>query len=285
LDRAEFVTNVLTGPAQMTPNAFIMNHWLYAALRASDIETVWSKYSNLKTSIQPDLETFAVLWDTAKLQYDPSRAVHAKNYPSARLLFADMTVWMENLSETKLATARGQFSNDLYEQIIRCFCLSSDLPGTLCALYGLRQSFGAYPGDNTTRIIIIQVARLLPPDPSHRPSGRKGSRRKISHQKQAMNRVAGIVETIAEQHGLKLVEKGINPEELDPSCQEAKQLRLDVLTEFLLSIMQRVKKPGGNVRNEVGLVAKVMGVDIGEIDFGCVDVKADGNGSSRIDPE
>ena len=132
LASANRLTDVVIGSAQIKPNSFIMNHWLYASLRSGNLAEVWTKYSSLKRSIAPDLETFAALWDTAKTAY--AFPQHEGAIPDARTLFSEMQKWFLGLDLRKKSSAREEFSPGLYEQIIRCFCLSSDPEGTLCAI-------------------------------------------------------------------------------------------------------------------------------------------------------
>lgn len=128
------------GDARIKPNAYFMNHLLYADLRKQDVGALWHKFKNLSATIEPDLETYACLWDCGKLQYDRGRTSFDINFPSARTLFAEMIHWYGRLSNRAKAITQEEFSKDLYDQIIRCFCFSKDLPGTLIALYTLKQN-------------------------------------------------------------------------------------------------------------------------------------------------
>ena len=264
-DLAERVTDALTGPADLRPNSFIMNHWLYATLKVSDIQGVWEKYEALSPSIRPDLETFACLWDTGKIQYDQSKAAHASNFPSARRLYAEMLKWFSNLPSRNVKRAKDLFSRELYDQIVRCFCLSYDLHGTLCALHGLKDLFGEYPDGDTTRMIVISISRRLPADPEHHPSGRRAMRRRVSHSKDAIAKVREILETVADQKAGQLIEQGVNLDEMADADIRENQLR--ILSEFIVTILNKLKSATGNVQNEVKLAAKVMGADVGAVDF------------------
>lgn len=275
--KAEELTQVMTGPAAMQPNSFIMNHWLYNALRSSDIQGVWDKYSSLKQEIKPDLETFAALWDTAKVQYDSSRIASAKVFPTARLLFAEMMVWLENLNEKQFSAAKEDFSKDLYETIIRSFQLSSDIDGLLCAMHGLKDRFDIYPDMNTTRTVMLLVSRTLP---QNALTGPARMRQRRAHLQNSLKMIAEILDAVAQDRQVDLMVKGIELDKLDPDSQISKQAQLDILNDFLLTILQRSKKGDGNVQNQVKTVAKIMKIDVGRINFEYL--RRDG-GSDQVD--
>ena len=268
---AEHLTATMVGPAMISPNSFIMNHWLYAALRVSNVQGVWDKYVILTNDIRPDLETFACLWDTGKVQYDQSKAAYGPNFPSARKLYAEMKRWLDTLDPNKLKRSKEVFTRDLYEQIIRCFCLSSDLKGTLCALRGLKDIFNVYPDADTTRMLVIQVARLLPADPAHLPSGRRGMRRRISKSSQAVSEIASLLERLAGRRNVEMISDGLNPEAMGEG--ESDQLQLDVVTEFLvvvfkqLKVAQRQSSAAADVEREFRMVAENMGVSLDRVNF------------------
>jgi hypothetical protein len=264
-EAAERVISLMTGPAQIAPNSFVMNHSLYAALRNEDIQGVWKMFKTLTEIVRPDLETFACLWDTAKAQYDKSKAAHAADFPSARVLYAEMSQWLSRLSPRDMQKAQAAFSRDLYNQIIRSFCLSSDLNGTLCALHGLQATFGEYPDSDTTRMVVIQITRLLPPEAQPDASTRRSFRRRGSQSRNAISKVAGILETVADQKTSALVKEGINPDDMDDST--AKRTQLQILSDFIFVILKKLKSVSRYAESDVSNVAKVMGVKIDKIDF------------------
>lgn len=269
--KAEELTQVMTGPAAMRPNSFIMNHWLYNALRSSDIQGVWDKYSSLKHEIKPDLETFAALWDTGKVHYDRARIARAISFPDARLLFAEMIEWLESLNEKQLIAAKADFSKDLYETIIRSFQLSSDTNGLLCALHGLKAHFDMYPDITTTRTVMFLVSRTLP---KAALTGPARMRQRRAHLQNSLKMIADILDLVAEQRQVDLMVKGIDLDTLDPASQISKQAQLDILSDFLLTIRQRSKnsdgRAQGSVQSDVKTVANFMKVDSESIDFTCL---------------
>ncbi|KEF59997.1 uncharacterized protein A1O9_04846 [Exophiala aquamarina CBS 119918] len=256
---ADFLSRTMMGPAEMNPNSFIMNHWMYASLRSGDIPEVWKTYTAFKPRVQPDLETYAALWDTAKVHFG-SPAAHLDNVPSPRHLFKEMVEWHAGLNRETEMRAREEFSTELYEQIIRCFCFTSDLEGTLCALHGLHQTFDVLPHEDINRLIIMQVARSFPsvlgPAEQARLRRRRGPLRvRGSHLKVAVKAVTEIVMAIMEK---KINEQDLDPDLLkdtDPDDEEededddgdeesfetpvAQALRLDVLTSFLCMVLER----------------------------------------------
>ncbi|OAP63500.1 hypothetical protein AYL99_02727 [Fonsecaea erecta] len=250
LASASHLTDVMTGSAQIKPNSFIMNHWLYASLRSGQIPDVWSKYSTLKQSISPDLETFAALWDTAKNCYAfPYR--HQGGFPHARMLFAEMQEWFSSLDPKKKSATQADFSSELYEQIIRCFCLSSDPLGTLCALHGLSESFNMLPHEEVSRLIIMQVARSFASDFVPLSVRARGLRMKKNLQYQsAVKTLTEIMVAI----GDKMVqEKDVDPEAVEQvDSQPARELRLDVLSAFLCLVVEKRMKGAAAAAEEGG---------------------------------
>lgn len=265
-DMAEKLMKVMTDEAMIAPNAFIWNHWLYASLRVKDLQSVWIQYQAMRQSVQPDLETFACLWDTAKVQWDPSRSAHSAHIPTARKLYQEMNDWMLQLPAAPLIRAKQEFSRELHEQIIRVFCLSQDLRGTLCALHGLKQLFGEYPDSATSRIIVILIARLLPRDPNHPPSGCRDSSRRTWPMVSTLSAVQRILQIVSDQRTLALMDSGVEFQDLDEAAQ--KQFQLDVLSDLLVVVLKRAAAGRtGDVENEVKQLAALMGVDVGGVDF------------------
>ncbi len=263
-DLAERVTRTMTNEALIAPNVFIWNHWLYAALRATDLKKVWSIYLAMESHVQPDLETFACLWDSAKIQWDPSRFARYPSFPAARRLFERMLKWMSQLPEAELIRAKQEFSRDLYNQIIRVFCLSQDLAGILCALHGLKQLFNEYPDSDTTRIISIQSARLLPPD-EHCPPSRR-VRRKTSKMTTALSAVNNIMQLLTDQRIIAIVDAGLDPVKMDETAQ--KQLLLNVLSDLQVILLKRLSKgETAGVINMVKMTASHMGVNVDAVNF------------------
>ncbi|KAL2824523.1 hypothetical protein BDW59DRAFT_85792 [Aspergillus cavernicola] len=250
--------------ARIQPNSYFMNHLLYAELRKQDIITLWNKFKVLSSSVQPDLETYACLWDCGKLQYDRSRTTFLADFPSARALHAEMITWFNKLSIRGQTIARDEFSKDLYDQIIRCFCLSRDLPGTLVALSSLRTIFGFAPDETTARLIILQVARLasVPGDTPKRRLRRLSSTPKS---KENIAHLQRLVELLSERKASILSSNGLSVDSLDPHEKETYQL--EIMTDLLRIVMGRAAASGqgqtpdpSHIEEQIVSVAEEMGV-------------------------
>ncbi|KAL4940526.1 hypothetical protein BDV06DRAFT_19195 [Aspergillus oleicola] len=247
--------------ARLQPNSYFMNHLLYAELRKQDIGALWTKFQTMSAAVQPDLETYACLWDCGKLQYDRSRTAYVSTFPTARALHANMIDWFNNLSSHAKATTQEDFSKDLYDQIIRCFCLSKDLPGTLVALCSLRSTFGFAPDDTTLRLIILQVARLAAV-PSNTPKRRLRRVSSTPRSKENIGHVQRLVEVLHDRKSGTLEARGLTIEELDPHERETH--RLEIITDLLRIIMGRAEGAesldADAMEGEIRKVAVEMGV-------------------------
>ncbi|OOF96255.1 hypothetical protein ASPCADRAFT_166902 [Aspergillus carbonarius ITEM 5010] len=251
------------GDARIQPNSYFMNHLLYAELRKQDIGSLWTKYQTLSASTQPDLETYACLWDCGKLQYDRGRTAYLTGFPSARRLFSDMMRWHAQLPARGQTTVREEFSKELYDQIIRCFCLSKDLPGTLVALYSMRALFGFFPDDTTARLIVLQVARLagVPADTPKRRLRRLSSTPKS---KENIGHVNRLVDILSDRKLGALAARGLELDDLEP--YEREQYQLEVMAELLRVVMGRTAGDSVSVEGQIAAVAEEMGVR--ELDLG-----------------
>lgn len=248
------------GDGRIHPNSYFMNHLLYAELRKQDIGSLWNKYQSLSAITQPDLETYACLWDCGKLQYDRGRTAYVTDFPSARHLFSDMIRWFTNLSARAQTATRDEFSKELYDQIIRCFCLSKDLPGTLIALYTMRAHFGFFPDDTTARLIVLQVARLAGV-PAETPKRRLRRLSSTPKSKENISHVNRLVDILSDRKLGALAARGLELSDLEQ--HEREQYQLEVMTELLRVVMGR-RAAGGEghsaVEEEIAKVAEEMGV-------------------------
>jgi hypothetical protein len=255
----EHVTKCLHD-AQIPPNSYFMNHLLYAQLRRRDIHSLWSKYKTMSTDIQPDLETFACLWDCAKVQYDRGRAPFDSNFPSARSLYSEMMRWFSTLTRRGQRIAQEEFSKDLYDQIIRCFCLSRDLHGTLVALFSIKDAFGYFPNDDTAQMLVLQVSRMaaVPPDTPKRRLRRLSSTPRI---KENIAHVNTLLKLISERKISTLESQSLPLEQLDPS--EKEQFKLEIMADFLRVVIERITAtiPTKKAQDEIAAAAAAMGVE------------------------
>ncbi|KAJ5902400.1 hypothetical protein N7495_002928 [Penicillium taxi] len=222
--------------AHIQPNSYLMNHLLYADLRKQDIRSLWTKFERMSRTVSPDLETYACLWDCAKVQYDRGRTAFDAGFPSARQLFASMMQWYSQLSPRGQRAARDQFSKDLYDQVVRCFCLSKDVSGTLVVLHSMQATFSFTPDDNTARLIVLQVARLagVPVDtPKHRLRRLSSTPRS----KENISQVNRLVDVLSERKSMTLQAQGVNPDQLD--LDEKQQYQLEIMASLLRIVLSR----------------------------------------------
>ena len=255
---AKQVTDLMTDVAEIPPNAFIMNQWLLLALKKGEVQNVWDRYLTWSSKVRPDFMTFAHLWDTGKIQYDRARAAHAKEFPTARVLYGEMAQWFSKLSSRDMKALQEEISHGYPQQIIRCFCLSADLPGVFCALHGIKQAFNVYPNDGTARLIVMQVSQLLRPKGGS--STRRQQRRVLPQTDKTLAKVGDILNTILDEKKVALLAAGIDPDQI--SIDELKKLQLEAISDFILVIMRRLQPARGETENNIRTVAKVMGVDI-----------------------
>ncbi|KAL4927904.1 pentatricopeptide repeat protein [Aspergillus undulatus] len=255
------VQSLVQGRVQ--PNSYFMNHLLYAELRKQDINSLWTKFKAMSASVQPDLETYACLWDCGKLQYDRSRTAYVSTFPTARALYAGMITWFNNLSTRGKTTAQEDFSKDLYDQIIRCFCLSKDLPGTLVALCSLRSTFGFYPDETTARLIVLQVARMAAA-PSDTPKRRLRRVASTPRSKENIAQVHRLVELLSDRKSATLAPRGLTIHTMDPRDRQVHQL--EIMTDLLRIVMGRAGGAQGQgldvdaMEEQIRAVAEEMGV-------------------------
>lgn len=258
--------NQCLNDARIQPNAYFMNHLLYAELRKQDVRELWSKFKAMSTNIQPDLETYACLWDCGKLQYDRGRTSFSADFPTARILFSKMITWYTHLPARTQSAAREEFSKDLYDQIIRCFCLSKDLSGTLIALHTLKATFHFYPDEATARLIVLQVARLASV-PADTPKRRLRRLYSTPRSKENINQVHRLVEILSQRQATALEERGLSIDTLNP--RERDECQLEIVSDLLRIVMGRVAGDSdtGRVEEEIARVVSEMGI-AGNVHFG-----------------
>lgn len=247
--------------ARIRPNSYFMNHLLYAELRKQDIGALWHRYKTMSSSVQPDLETYACLWDCGKLQYDRGRTAFLSAFPSARTLYAEMISWFSKLSNQAQRAAREDFSKDLYDQIIRCFCLSRDLPGTLVALSSLRWTFGFTPDETTARLVVLQVARLAAV-PADTPKRRLRRISTTPKSKVNIAHVQRLLELLSDRKSATLESRGLTIDTLDPHEKQTHQL--EIMTDLLRIVMGRAdgaqSADPARMEEKIRAVAEEMGV-------------------------
>ncbi|EEH06586.1 pentatricopeptide repeat protein [Histoplasma capsulatum G186AR] len=248
--------------AQMRPNAFFMNHLLFAELRKQDVLGVWTRYQQMSATVRPDLETFACLWDCAKIQYDRARPSFDSNFPTARVLYREMMDWYFSLSPRSQANVRKLFTKDLYDQILRCFSFSLDPQGTIVALHSLRHVFGYIPDIVTARILMFEVVRLLPaPLELEDKKKARHHRRRIStnpRSKESLQHVTKLLETLRDRKVVELGKQGLLIEDLD--MKSRKDHEVNLYTDLLRVVLSRLAE---NPRKNEDKIRKAA-LDMGE---------------------
>ncbi|QKX54009.1 uncharacterized protein TRUGW13939_01091 [Talaromyces rugulosus] len=251
--------NKCLGDAQIKPNSYFMNHLLYAELRKHNIDVLWKEFKSMAAYVRPDLETFACLWDCGKLQYDRSRKEWDPEFPSARQLFSLMMQWFSTLNPQAQQSAQAEFSRELYDQITLCFSLSKDPCGTLVSLYAMRDLFGHFPDEQTARMLVLQITRLSG-IPARTP--RKARRRLFSTpgQKEKAETVQSLLRILESDKAAMLQEQGLTIDQL--SDEERKQYQLEILSDLLVSIIERTVGGKEQVKEQLVVAMEEMGISL-----------------------
>ncbi|KAI9741122.1 MAG: hypothetical protein M1834_002835 [Cirrosporium novae-zelandiae] len=252
--------------AQIQPNSYFLNHLFYHSLRAHSIDPIWTDYTTTLRLIPggagPDLQTFACLWDCQKARL--SGTAKSSSFPAPRRLFAEMSEnWFSTLPTPIQETYRQEFTPALYNQIVRCFCLSKDLPGTLVAIHALHALFSFHPSPATLRMLVLQISRIVAEhNASISPSQRRGGRRmrNIPNIPRTTEQVTKILEAITQMESDALVESGIDDEKLDGDLQLQGELHMRIVTKFIIGVRARLMDEGGDLDRELESVAWKMGV-------------------------
>ncbi|KAJ5782222.1 hypothetical protein N7457_003996 [Penicillium paradoxum] len=262
-DMVKYLAKCL-GDAQIRPNSYFMNHLLYAELRKQDVKTLWTKFQTMSAAIRPDVETYACLWDCAKLQYDRGRTAFDVGFPSARHLYANMMSWYSQLSPRAQQTAQAQMPKALFDQIVRCFCLSKDISGTLVVIHSMHSVFGFVPDDTTARMIVLQIARLagVPADTPKRRLRRLSS---TPRSKENIGQVSRLLQLLGDRKAENLRLRGLSLEQLDP--HEMEQYQLEIMASLLRIVMSRADAlDPAQVESKLKIAAKEMLAE--QIDLG-----------------
>ncbi|RVX72480.1 hypothetical protein B0A52_03669 [Exophiala mesophila] len=263
---AAHLTELLLGPAEIKPNSFIVNHWMFGHLRSGKPRLVWDTYLEWKPKVKADLETFAALWDTEKVHLNTPGA-DPEDFPTPRALFREMMEWHGTLNAKEKAEAQDAFTAMLYDQMIRCVCMSADPAGMLCALYGIRQAFDLLPHEEVNHLLVMQVARSFPSVIDEARVRRKSARTPLrfrgSHYQAVVKALTELIGKITLD---KVDKQDLDTDllEMDEDTAEAQKLRLDVLTSFMCMVLDR-KYPGRvHMNDAIREAAEEMKVKIPE---------------------
>ncbi|KAL9128252.1 MAG: hypothetical protein Q9217_003042 [Psora testacea] len=251
---------------EVKPNNYWINHLLYIDLHRGRHDLSWARYS--ESTVTPDLETFAALWDCEKAHLDALVIYRKDPFPGPRRIMYDMASWFETRSDKERKIICQEFSRELYNQIIRCTAQVHDFQGTLVALYALRDMFGYYPDEDANETIITQVARMgvnNPMDDKLKGTKKRTTlRHKLKAQKQANEmRSRMALHLVQFRRSQTLAAAGYDDfEELGEKIH--REERLFVLAEYLRTIMQKSLRKsmqsGDNIEASIKQAAFEMGV-------------------------
>ena len=241
--------------AELTPNSFFINHLLYVDLRKGHHRSVWQRYKRSFRRVKPDLETFACLWDCEKAHLDSLGMKPTDAFPGPRQIMSDMMDWYSSLSLQDRKMAREEFSQELHNQIIRCFGRAADLEGIIVALYAMRQSFGLYPDEEAARTVNIQVGRMGIGEEKKPGRRRRGNPRRKAN----ADRIARAFTLLTDQRQNYLAEAGLNELHLCDAYIQREEF-VFLLAEFLRAVLRRTSMDDEAVEANIEKAAWEMGV-------------------------
>ncbi|KAI5295107.1 hypothetical protein KEM52_002346 [Ascosphaera acerosa] len=247
--------------ASLTPNTFFMNHLLYAELRKDDPDSLWLRFREMTKNLRPDLETFDCLWRCAKLVHDHRRNTMCKEFPSIRQLYSMMMHWYAGLSDFQKARARADFSQDLYDEVLRCFSFATDAHGVVVALYSLKHIFGFVPTEADAQIIVSLLARLV--QKAQSPHTRRRSRF-LTRGSQNISKVTQVLEVVKNQRLAALGQEDLSFDDLTP--EEQQQLQVDIMTDATRIFLNRIDGQADLTEAKLRQAAQEMGVP--QVDLG-----------------
>ena len=219
--RPELIPDLLNAmrSAQIRPSTYFLNQLLLCYRRAHETGLAWDTYYTLSrsNSVRPDWDTYGILWNLMKKTTNPLTELSSARqmgFTTCRRLFADM---MERGSEDGL-------SQETYDTIILSFSQMSDQAGIAVALRALQRRFGLYPTMETTRTIVLHLARLgLTDDAGAKP---KRLNIKSALLKERLTRVTDILEMFRDQRVEVLLQQGIVFDKLEGDAKAEEMLLL-----------------------------------------------------------
>jgi hypothetical protein len=127
------------------------------------------------------------------------------------------------------------------------------------ALQAMSRTFSVFPDDDTARTLVILVARMAEV-PANTPKHRLRRVRSTPRIKESMAQVKILLDIIRQQKAQAVLMSGLSLDELDDA--ERKQIRLEILTELLMQVMQRILPEDvdreAQVRDQLIAVAEEM---------------------------
>lgn len=274
------LTKTFLGPAQLRPNIFITNKLLAAELQNNAFGRFWAIYEDLAQKLGPNLETFDLIWHALAQQgtgknflntigRGPIVDSHVVS-TEHRQHFASLMDWMNENSGRHRKAAIQDFNEAFYGEVTKSLVQSLDLPGMICVMHGLYQVFGHAPSDAAIQLILVSVARALPRSDTARSTGggrRRAMRAEFGADQTKLKKIANIVDTVEAELKMSWIEnENVDPDKFqDRESAEFKRLRVDVITEFLMLMMQNITNQNPlTIHDAVTAAAKTMHVDLGK---------------------
>jgi len=256
--------------AQVRPSTYFMNQLLLCDSRAHETGWAWNTYYTLtrETSVRPDSDTYEILWNLMMKATQLFRArgsAQPANFTTCRRLFADM---MER-------GGRVALTRETYDLIILSFSHSLDQTGVAVALRALQRRFGMYPTMETTRVLVIQLARLgLTNDDGSRP-------KRLNLNSPLMKaRLAGVMEILEmfrDQRIEALLQQGVVFDELEGDAKAEEMLLL--LSDLLRYVVHAKISAEERHNYDATIASKTAAEQMGVPD--CVPWIAHDNGKSE----
>ncbi|KAM3086729.1 hypothetical protein ACMFMF_000670 [Clarireedia jacksonii] len=218
------------GKAQVLPNTSFMNilFSVQSARTMDEMMEVRQIYASLVSrGVQPDFETFRILWLRLKQRY--SRGLrNPKSYFTCRELFAEMMKWAPKLSKDP---GTGEMPMELYNLVVLGFGLDDDQVAMAVALRAMQRAFGAYPSEDTVRSIVLQLTGV------GSATSPRMRRLNMNHTtKERVRHVAKVIELLKQQRIAALADLGIVYDDLQGKAQMEENL---ILLSDLLHIVVR----------------------------------------------
>ena len=242
--------------AEIPPNAYFMNHLIYAHLRQGKYNEAWKVYAKMTDTTQPDLETFAALWDCEKARLDHSAVRRTERFPGSRIIFSEMMNWFSRQTNWGRKKIKQEFNKELYMQVLRCFCIAKDIKGTLVALHAMKESFGLYPDEDSARMVALQVSRLG--ETNATVVKRRRQRTQVKDNSVAnVKKVSQVLKILADERDQALQAADISQERM--SEEQRAQESLYRLTQLLRTVLRSLGLPDEGMEEGIDRVAWRMG--------------------------
>lgn len=247
--------------AEIPMNSFFMNHLLNAELRNRGHRAVWSRFEHMRRTVEPDFESWIILWQCMKHHLDTVRNQDAAGFPSARNLFAQMMHWYLSLDERRRRQAAEELDIEGYNDVLRGLCLSRDLEGVFVAMHALHSLFGRLPDERTAHMIILMIARL-----DIRPATKQWLAHRVTRSARNTRNIAQTTEVLdlIRKHRLaQMAEMGVEVAELSTEARAEENHR--TLLSLVFAVITRRSEGMDEYHAAINAAAGEMGVDTFDI--------------------